>query len=298
MFFKASHLQLQSPSSLWEDFYTSKIEHNYSEYKTFLSQHPDRLKAEMAAINLYLQNLEPQRPYQWYLFDFLCGLGMVLAFCGGFDGMVSVISMLMPELFLGFSIALGVISAICALGIFLARDKLSIAEALDLELETTDDQVDLYLFKLQRFYHTQSLEKLKNQDYQDLKDLTAEYQTLERILQGKQSANLSRMEDIDVNIQSAIVMIIGGIIMFSDGFFVGQSVGMFFASLLISNMFALNLTLGLLVGLCGLASYLYVERLSLSKFLYGVIFTNQEETEERLSKTQEDLRILRFGCGH
>jgi hypothetical protein len=298
MFLKASNFQLQTSTSLWEEFCALDSEKDYISYKRFLLQYADRLKQEMEAFNLYFQNLESQSTYQWYLFDLLCGLGMVLAFCSGFDGMVSVITMVMPQLFLGFAIALGVISAICALGIFLARDKLSIAEALGLELETTADQVDIYLFKLQRFYHAESQRKLHEQDHQDLNELYQEYQAVEKILEGKQLANQSRMEDMDVNIQSGAVMLIGGIIMFSDGFFVGQSVGMFVASLLVSHMFALTLTLGLVVGLCGLASYLYVERPSLSKFLYGVIFTNQEETEERLTKTQEDVRILRFGVSN
>ena len=295
MFLKASNLQLQTPKSLWEEFYDLNGEKNYIAFKAFLLQHAVRLKQEMAAFNLYLQNLESQLPFQWYLFDLLCGLGMVLAFCSGFDGMVSVITMVMPQLFLGCAITLGVISAICALGIFLARDKLSIAEALGLQLETTADQVDLYLFKLQLFYHVERQKKFMKKDHQDLQELHQEYQTVEKILEGKQLVNQSRMEDMDVNIQSGAVMLIGGIIMFSDGFFVGQSVGMFLSSLMISHICALTLTLGLVVGLCGLASYLYVERPSLSKFLYGVIFTNQEETEERLAKTQEDVRVLRFG---
>jgi len=191
MFLKASNLQLQTPKSLWEEFYDLNGEKNYISFKAFLLQHSPRLKQEMAAFNLYLQNLESQLPFQWYFFDLLCGLGMVLAFCSGFDGMVSVITMVMPQLFLGCAITLGVISAICALGIFLARDKLSIAEALGLQLETTADQVDLYLFKLQHFYHVESQRKLIEQDHQDLNEFSQEYQTLKKMIEGYFTLSLS-----------------------------------------------------------------------------------------------------------
>lgn len=293
MFFSPNVLLLDN-DTLWQTFLRSDIK-DYASFKTTLATQPEQLKLELEALSVYLQSQAPQDPFEWHLFDFLCVLGAIFAFCSGFDGMVSVVFVVFPQLFVGLAIVLGVISAICALGIFLARDRLSIAEALGLDIETTTDKVDQYLFKIQKFYHHHSIQKLASRDRSNLQDLIDEYQVLTELLNHKQVLNSRRMQDIDVNLQSNIVLLIGAIILFSDGFFVGQSVGLFFANFLMSNPFILTLITGVGIGLCGLACYLYVERPSLNKFLYGVLFTNQVETELRLAETQDDVRHLGFG---
>lgn len=294
MFFSSLAGCVVDEKSLWKTF-MHHPDKSFEGFQKWLLFQPERLKEEIKDLHGYLLQQRPQNTFQWHLFDFLCVLGTIFAFCSGFDGLVSVLSMAFPELFFGFSIALGVISALCALGIFLARDKLSIADALGLEIETTQDEVDQYLFKIQRYYHIQSEKKLSDHDKEALSEWIDEYRILVHLLDTRYALNKKRMNDIDVYLQSNIVILIGGIILFSDGFFVGQSVGFFVANFIMCNAFILTLSLGLGIGFCGLASYLYVERPSLERFLYGVLFTNQEEAEKRLTETQNDLSYLGFG---
>jgi hypothetical protein len=226
----------------------------------------------------------------WNLYYFLCVAGGIYALCSGFDGMVSVLSLLAPQIYLGVLIAFGLLSALSALGIFIARDRPSISDSLDLEHDPYHSMVDEYLYHVQMF-NNQAIED----KWRPNPDIAREYETaqkLKQIFKDKKKLNCEKKSSIWVGLQSQLVMGIGAVLFFSDGFFVGENVALLLAPLLGPHVAAITLGLSIAMGLFALAAYWYVERSSLKDYLFNHVVTDEYLREEHAQKNKSNLKKI------
>ena len=124
-------------------------------------------------------------------------------------------------------------------------------------------------------------------------DIKSMYQLnlqLNQLLEEKKRMNQYIQNRLSVVLFSDFVVLVGGILFFSDGFFIGENVASFF----LSHSIMLSLGLSFSIAIFALAAYWYVERTSMRDYMYNEFFTDQKMTVETLSKSQEDKEIFQF----
>ena len=231
----------------------------------------------------------------WGLYYLLCIAGGLYALCSGFDGMASVLSLVVPQLYLGFVVFLGVLSALSALGIFIARDKPAIMESIGLSHNPYHNLVDEYIYSLQIYNSSQFQSKVqKNEQGTEFNNEKKIAEILSAIFENKEELNTKVKNSWFVQIKANVVMFIGGVLFFSDGFFVGENVAMFLGTLLSTNSFGLTLGISLLMGLFALAAYWYVERSSLRDYLYDNVSTDECLRKDAAETNTKNLSLLGF----
>jgi hypothetical protein len=298
-------------NSIWADYLNhqklkEKIENEYQYFICFFNEHLKDIKkkSEFMAKNngeLYLmrsftnsiQNHHNQ--VSWGLYYLLCIAGGLFALCSGFDGMASVLSLVVPQLYLGFVVFLGVLSALSALGIFIARDKPAIMEGIGLSHNPYHNLVDEYIYSLQIYNSSQFQSKVqKNEQGTEFNHEKMTAEILNRIFENKKTLNIQVINSWFVQIKANVVMLIGGVLFFSDGFFVGENVAMFLGTLLSTNSFGLTLGISLVMGLFALAAYWYVERSSLRDYLYDNVSTDECLRKDAAEINTKNLSLLGF----
>lgn len=277
--------------SIWKQY---KVQNQstpcYSRFVEYFNHHVQDLKSvkfEIYSMHAFNESLEHVDSTTRWVFYLLCIAGGVYALCSGFDGMVSVLSVFFQELYIGFILALAILSALSALGIFIARDKPSILESLGLKSHKYQSIIDEYIFSLQVYLHQKKQEILHKQilvDLEQIEDLKASSLLLKHMLLEKQDINEEIKHSWIVYLQSNFAMFVGGVLFCSDGFFVGENVASFF----LSQSSTLGLGISVAVALFALASYCYVECSSLKEYLYDRLFTDQLMTHASLEEAKDD----------
>ena len=107
-------------------------------------------------------------------------------------------------------------------------------------------------------------------------------------MENKKEINSQIQQTWNVWLQSSLVVFIGGLLHFSDGFFIGQNV----ACLFISSSLTLNVCISTAIGVCALAAYWFVERKSLQDYLNDELFTDQKLTVTKQNENSHDHRII------
>lgn len=287
------------PDAVWHGF----IENSNKSYADFcayfnerfhLSQTKHHISAEFIQLRIFTNSVQNHQSHvSWGLYYFLCVAGGLYALCSGFDGMASLLALVMPELYMGLLIALGVLSALSALSIFIARDKPSIMETIELSYNPYHSLADEYLFSMQIFNDAKISEQIKNKALDFRKEETTA-KLLKSILQEKAEHNQKIKQDWWVQIQANIVMMVGGILFFSDGFFVGENMAELIATLLAFNSCEMVLLTSIIMGLCALIAYWYVERSSLRTYWYDNVTTDDSLVEERTQVNEKNLEFLSY----
>jgi hypothetical protein len=280
---------------LWKKY---KLEHDmlssYTCFKNYFQAQVSKTAAtnpEFYAMRAFNETSAHVNATKKYLFYLLCVAGGVYALCSGFDGMVAVLSVCFQELYIGLVIALGVLSALSALGIFIARDKPSILESLGLKSHQHQALIDEYIFSLQVYIHHKKqaiLHKTHAINDLEIEELKGSCLMLKDIFSEKKVINEETKNSWLVYLQVNFAMFVGGVLFCSDGFFVGENVANFF----FSQSFNLGLTISLIVALFALASYCYVECSSLKEYLYDRLFTDHLMTCESLEELDDDLAFF------
>lgn len=280
--------------SLWQNYQRQNVAISYSEFSRFLNEHISEQvlwPLELHSMHNFNESLEHAHPRVLNLFYLLCCSGGIYALCSGFDGMIAVLSTFFQELYLGIVIGLAVLSALSALGIFIARDRPSILESLGLKSYHYQSVIDEYLFSLQSYIH-QKKQAILHREVAAQRPLIQELKTsseiLETLLTEKQHLNELTKNSWSVYLQSNFAMFVGGILFCSDGFFVGQNVMQF----LFSQSPQFILVFSLMVAACALASYAFVECSSLKEYLYDHLFTDQMITVRALEENHDDLAFF------
>lgn len=265
---------------------------NTTKKNEFIAKHNGELHL-MRSFTNSIQNHHNQ--VSWGLYYLLCVAGGLYALCSGFDGMVSVLSLVVPQLFLGFVIFFGVLSALSALGIFIARDKPSIMESIELSHNPYHNLADEYIYNLHVYNSSKFDSKVNNRrNGAEFKHEKETAEILSVIFENKEKLNNKVKNSWFVQIKANVVMCIGGVLFFSDGFFVGENVAMFLGTLLSTNSFGLTLGISLVMGLFALAAYWYVERSSLRDYLYDNVSTDECIRKDAAEKNTKNLSLLRF----
>lgn len=288
-------------TSIWQGFLDSSSAPSFEAFCDYFNK---KLKSKQSK-QLFLDNeLNQLREYthslqnhqssvSWGLYYFLCFAGGAYALCSGFDGMASILALVMPELYVGLLIALGIISALSALGIFIARDKPSIMDTIELSYNPYHSLVDEYLFSIHIYNDASISEKLKKHQ-QDFGMERVAAGLLDNIFKDKAKINQEIKEKWWVQIQANIMMAIGGILFFSDGFFVGENVAVLISSMLGVNSFEWVLFTSLVMACFALVAYWYVERSSLKTYLYDNVSTDDNLLQERKQVNDKNLIFLNF----
>jgi hypothetical protein len=298
---------LQSTDKNLEDKYTVLKNRYDNEKNNNVKKDIDFLKSEIDE----LKKISPKQkdvpvPFiKWFLYRMLCAAGAMYSLCAGFDGMISVLSMLFPQLYLGLIVMIGIISALSGLGIFIARDKPSIALELGIDEPTDFSGIEAYLFLLQQYLHLKKLaveaealepahngKKLLPANFKQFLEKKVEFENLNDLFQAAIDLNQQRIESWVVFGESQLVLLIAAVLFFSDGFFVGEAIGIFLASLMHLNPVFFTFGAALLLASCALAAYCYVERPSLKEYLHGTFFTNQTELKKIIEVIRADHRAI------
>lgn len=278
--------------SIWQTYINAYPNPSYQSFSLFVQnlENQARFADELAQIRRH-KKLTASKKTSWRLYYFLSIAGGIYALCSGFDGMVSVLSLLTPQLYLGVIITLGLLSAISALGIFIARDLPSIMDSLNLAHSPYHSAVDTYLYHLQRFNQQSTEENWKPgaQFYQQVR--TAEQ--LSKIFADKEVLNGIRKSSWWVQVQAHVVTGIGAILFFSDGFFIGENLALLCASVLASSqLLAFTLAISVLMGIFALAAYWYVERCSMHDYLLNHVATDEYLRQEHAAQNTGLLKKL------
>lgn len=269
---------------------------NFAKEISFLETEIARLKQDTP---------KQQDTLRWIFYRMLCAAGALFALCSGFDGMISVLSMFFPQLYVGLIIFFGVISALSGLGIFIARDKPIIALELGINEPTDFSGIEAYLFLLQQYLHLKKEAAVRqarqadeqstplNPDVRDqLLEKKVQFKGLKKLFEAVRNLNQEHIESWAVFVKSQLVLLIGAVLFFTDGFFVGEAIGAFLAVILHLDPVFFCFTTALLLASCALAAYCFVERPSLEEYLHGSIFTNQTEFNEKYQQNEADLDLI------
>lgn len=236
---------------------------------------------------------ETNQPFlKWLMYQSLVVFGGVYAFFASFDGMSAVLLTLFPFINIGLLVAIGLVAAFSGLGVFLARDKMAIAETLEITEEYKLDLINDYLFHLERYYENRYLESLKTSDDLSILDNILYLKVLQDIFEDKSRLNQNIIRQPTSYIQTQMVLGIGAILFFSDGFFIGQSLALLISSFFAINSAALVLSMGIVIGLMALSSYWFVERPYVEKYLYQDLFTDESKVQLSLDRINNQLQHL------
>ena len=230
---------------------------------------------------------------QIFLYKTLSVFGGIYAFFAGFDGMLSVLSILFPELSISLMMSLGLVASFSALGVFLARDRMAIAEALEISEEPEVDIINDYLFSLEKYYA-----HLFNQSFENPKDLEIfahikDLELLKEFFISKSEINNKIILQSSSYFQAQSLIGIGAILFFSDGFFIGQGLVAILAQFLMVNSAPLILSLSIFLGLMALSAYWFVERPYVEKYLYQELLTDESKVQECLQRLDKELKVLK-----
>lgn len=303
-----------SPLPLWTEYLQGVYTNPKDSYEALKRLYELKRQAVMDDISFLkrdIAELKKNSPKQeafsiscirWFFYRALCLAGAIYSLCAGFDGMISVLSMLFPHLYLGLIITFGVVSAVSGLGIFIARDKPSIALELGIEEPSDFSGIEAYLFLLQQYLHlkktavtTQALEaeetgkKLPDGVFNELFAKKEQFKGLKNLFKAVIDLNDQRIESWEVFIKSNLVLMIAAVLFFGDGFFVGEAIGSFLAASMHLNPVFFTYAMALLLACCALAAYCFVERPSLKEYLHGSFFTNQTIFVEKHQEIEDDL---------
>ena len=227
------------------------------------------------------------------MFHMVSTFGALCAIFAGFDGFVSVLTLLFPQLSLTCIIIFGIIAAICSFLAFIARDRQAIAEALGIHDYGTTNLSDSYVFAIEQYYHTNFIKSL------DKKDLAVEIlpaieylRTIETYLEDKSKNNQQVItQPMNILITQSVIGI-GAILLFSDGFFIGQGLGTFLSLLFVIHNPLLIITLSVLLGVFALTVYFYVEKPYLEKYINNTLFTQENKVQESLERLKHNIAVL------
>lgn len=230
---------------------------------------------------------------QIFLYKTLSIFGGIYAFFAGFDGMLSVLSILFPELSISLMISLGLVASFSALGVFLARDRMAIAEALEISEVQKLDMFNDYLFSLEKYYAY-----LFNQTFENPQDLEIfchikDLELLKEFFNQKSEINHQIILQPSSYFQAQSLIGVGAILFFSDGFFIGQGLVAILAQFLMVNSTPLILSLSIILGLMALSAYWFVERPYVEKYLYQELLTDESKVQECLQRLDKELKVLK-----
>lgn len=285
-------LQPVEPLNFFEK-YCDEYSHSNSLFifATFVEQH---INIAQLQVSLLKKNDEKKNKdlISWIFYKILSIFGGIYAFFSGFDGMIAVLTVLFPMLNLKLILLLGLMSALSSLGVFLARDKLAIAESFNISEVIEGSFLDNYLFLLENYYH--DMYQASMACVNDLKII--EYLPYIRILkclfEEKSKRNDLKIHSYMSQLQTQTIIIIGAILFFSDGFFIGQGLALFLVQAFTLNASILVLCLSIFVGLIASSGYWFVERPYVEKYLYQKLMTDEEHVQKSLLKLDDMLKIL------
>jgi hypothetical protein len=281
---------------------------NMSFFKNYCGSHPsaisfktfsDSVSADLENVIKELDRIKKQSEQvvndstQIALYKTLSVFGGIYAFFAGFDGMLSVLSILFPSLNTSLMISLGLVASFSALGVFLSRDRQSIAEALEIQEEEKLDTINDYLFSLEKYYRSLYIKSLKETDNFEIMEHLDSMLALRELLVNKSKLNEDLANQSMNYIQAQSVIGIGAILFFSDGFFIGQGLALLISQFLLVNSAPLVLGLSIFLGLMALSAYWFVERPYVETYLYQELLTDEKKVQESISHLDQELEVLK-----
>ncbi|MGL5742380.1 MAG: hypothetical protein ACRCXC_07445 [Legionella sp.] len=220
-------------------------------------------------------------------FSLLTAAGILVAACQGFDGIVTMLSIFtLPSAII---LGAGFLFSLFSIAVFCGFDLVKVSNSLGVKLSDSYKLLDAYLLQLQQIKAIRKrIEeyRLAELSERDLKQMELIVSMLQKRFESLSKAGKQFDEALNSdNMQMAktLMSVISALLFFGGGFFAGQSVALFVASLVINPVipaFWPVIIFSTVVGLAALSIYWYVERPGLNKLVSSWFGLNAESVEQ------------------
>jgi hypothetical protein len=262
-----------------------------ADFAAYVVEQPTKVQEKLDQIKAECHE-DDQTFLKWVLYRCLTISGGIYAFFAAFDGMSAVLTTLFPLISISALTALCLVAALSGLGVFLARDKFTIAEELNIKEELQVDLVNDYLFHLEKYYNQQYQKSLEDPNDLTILNHLQAIRNLKVLFDEKSNINQAIIGHSSSYAQTQMVVGIGAILFFSDGFFIGQSLAMYISPFLAINPAVLVLTLAIMIGFMALLAYWYCERPYVENYFYQDLFTDESKVKAALGRINQELNHL------
>ncbi|KTC92009.1 hypothetical protein [Legionella cincinnatiensis] len=233
-------------------------------------------------------------------FLFLTSAGILITACQGFDGVVTMLSVfaLSPSIMLGIGFAFILLSVI----VFFGVDLVKVSNALGVKLSEYK-LLDAYLIQLQKIkvirkkINDYTLVAMSQEDLQQLELILSMLQKRFMFLAVASKQFDEALNSKNVQMIKTAISGVSALFFFGSGFFAGQSVALFIASLILDSVlptFWPIIVFSALVGLAALSIYWYVERPGLEKLVTNWFGLNEENVQQLCDKNSLNKEIKKL----
>lgn len=279
-------------NSFFEKTYLiSKQQNTLANFAKSIEANRTLVEKELHALKLICHE-ENQSILKYILYRCLTVFGGIYAFFASFDGMLAVLTALLPMMHMALMISLVLLAAFSGLGVFLARDKITIAEALDISEEYRLDLMNDYLFHLAKYYDKQFLTSLDDLENLEILQRISHIRAIKELLLNKSEVNKEIISKPANYIQTQLMITIGAILFFSDGFFIGQGLALCLAPLMCINPILFIFVAGIILGFMALSAFWFVEKPYVERYLYQDLFTDESNVQASLERISNHLKNL------
>lgn len=258
-------------------------------------------RVQLALLKDLYRHLKPSRPQEdeqtkqtkpsWWAklqFGLLLLAGTIYFACEGFDGIVTLLGAFsVPTM---VTLGVGLAFALLSVLVFYASDLMAIAETLKVGIHSGPKLVNLYLQEA-RLY--KKLRKAIEKQFLNLNASTEDcedYQRILKLINPRRETLYKQLNNLQDKRKSpwrrAVKLVAGlviGIIFFSAGFFIGQTVALFALGLFISNILPTFWPVMLIASFVGLTSfgiYWFTDRSSVDKLASYITDIDEAQIDE------------------
>lgn len=209
-------------------------------------------------------------------FIFLTLAGTLVAASEGFDSTITLLSVLsVPAIVI---LITGLVFSLLSIVVFYGFDLVQVSRNLGVKIKDAPQIMDIYLAQMseikaiRRTIDTFYLSELSNDELLHLEHtmVMLEQRFKSLVTASKQFADA--LQSTKLKAAKIIVTGVGGLLFFGSGFFAGQSLGMFIASLIftaVTPTFWPVILFSAIVGIAAFSVYWYVEQIGLKQLIGG-----------------------------
>lgn len=241
-------------------------------------------------------------------FHFLVLAGTLLAFCGGFNGITTLLTFLsVPAL---LSTVIGIVFSLVSIAFYYGTDINELSEQLGVKYAKSQQLIDAILQQIQHisnlrkdiekaYIHCHTLSELKTL-HQLVSTLIKQYGNIAEIAKDCQDA----LDSPYLKLAKGIATVIRGVLIFSSGFFAGQTVSLALGSLFlptISVTFWPIVVASIAIGLAALGIYCLIQHTKYENRIGQLVGIDKDKIDLLINKNNtviSKLELLKQKIGH
>lgn len=224
-------------------------------------------------------------------FGFLAAAGALLAFTDGFNGMVTLTSGLFPA---GIALGLGYAFSALSVAVYYGFDLAVISENMGVEVSRSRNLLDVlqeqmrWINKLRKEIKRSARNTHDMTELNDLQKMSAMLKSRHEEINAAKATYQQALNHSSLNVAKKVTALATGVLFFSSGFFMGQSLAMLFLTGVSAAAWPVTLT-GVVMGLAAFGNYWFLERPGLEN-LVSKWFGLDKEKIEQLSDGCEEIK--------